>query len=571
MTGARVAPAKAITTKEVRENYPESGSAELNEMRRIAEQHSQELASLRKQVDELLSREASLKEMLATAATERAELYRRNEDIYAALYTLRAGEAGSDYRRLISRVREIVRGSLPYGATVLVAAKGDDELLRLYGRKAWHFPQTENGTYAGHHPASGMAAIAHLEALRARGADYFLLPATMFWWLDHYSDFKRYLETYYSVVAREDTACLIFALRKTRADKAVGWQPQLYDAVALCQRHFGEKPSILDCTGLKLAARFPDLAIFSPAGTDRLLPYVDESVDLVAISSNDSLHSGEARRVAKTAVLMFSQSELDIDWKQNIAPGTVKVSIVIPCGSDVAETEACLAAVAESLPHNLNGEIIVVDAVPEASERLERAARSDPRVRILRNRKAKDFLTACNSGAKSATGDILLFVNSAVLPLAGWFSPFLDLLRDRPAAGAAGGKLLYPDGTVQEAGAVVSADGSLEPAGDRDTGTHLPAHNYVRDVHYCSAVFLATRHSVFDEVNGFDAGFSSLDYAGADYGLRIRAKGYQFLYQPEAAAVYAPGHDGHHDRTNRNRLMTRWAATLDRFSEKKNG
>ena len=32
---------------------------------------------------------------------------------------------------------------------------------------AWHFPQTADGVYAGHYPATGEAAIAHLESLRA--------------------------------------------------------------------------------------------------------------------------------------------------------------------------------------------------------------------------------------------------------------------------------------------------------------------------------------------------------------------------------------------------------------------
>ena len=42
---------------------------------------------------------------------------------------------------------------MPADATVLVASKGDAELLKLDGRTAWHFPQTLEGVYAGAHPA----------------------------------------------------------------------------------------------------------------------------------------------------------------------------------------------------------------------------------------------------------------------------------------------------------------------------------------------------------------------------------------------------------------------------------
>ena len=42
---------------------------------------------------------------------------------------------------------------MPLEATVMVVSKGDDELLKLGGRRALHFPQNEAGEYAGHYPA----------------------------------------------------------------------------------------------------------------------------------------------------------------------------------------------------------------------------------------------------------------------------------------------------------------------------------------------------------------------------------------------------------------------------------
>jgi hypothetical protein len=117
------------------------------------------------------------------------------------------------YARLGEQLRAVVRRTLPAGATVLVASKGDDELLRLEGRRAWHFPQTDEGEYAGYEPADSREAIAQLEALRARGADFLLLPYTAFWWLEEYRGFRRHLEKQYRLVVREENVCLIFALR----------------------------------------------------------------------------------------------------------------------------------------------------------------------------------------------------------------------------------------------------------------------------------------------------------------------------------------------------------------------
>jgi hypothetical protein len=110
----------------------------------------------------------------------------------------------------VHRIRELVRVAVPAAATVLVVSRGDDELLKLAVRDAWHFPRNEDGRYAGYHPEDSAAAISHLEELRAAGAGYLLLPSTAFWWLDYYDEFSRHLERYEPVLDNED--CRIFRL-----------------------------------------------------------------------------------------------------------------------------------------------------------------------------------------------------------------------------------------------------------------------------------------------------------------------------------------------------------------------
>src|SRR5262249_31354544 len=90
------------------------------------------------------------------------------------------------HQRVVHRSRGAGRAAVAAEAPVAVVSRGDDALLELGGRPAWHFPQTPDGVYAGHHPADGPAAVAHLEAMRARGGRYLVLPSTAFWWLDHY-------------------------------------------------------------------------------------------------------------------------------------------------------------------------------------------------------------------------------------------------------------------------------------------------------------------------------------------------------------------------------------------------
>jgi hypothetical protein len=117
------------------------------------------------------------------------------------------------YRELVTRIRAIVRDRLPLEAKVLTISKGDTGLVRLDGRAAGHFPQNDYGMYAGHHPADSTSAITHLEALRARGAEFLIVPATAFWWFKHYKQFRRHLERRYPVLVRQEDTCVIFALQ----------------------------------------------------------------------------------------------------------------------------------------------------------------------------------------------------------------------------------------------------------------------------------------------------------------------------------------------------------------------
>jgi hypothetical protein len=118
---------------------------------------------------------------------------------------------------LKERIRLVVRDATPPAATILVASRGDDELLNLLradGRKAGHFPQAPDGCYAGCYPAHSEAAITELEQLRVAGGEFLIFPSTASWWLDHYREFAAHLDRRYSRVVVEAETCLVYALRE---------------------------------------------------------------------------------------------------------------------------------------------------------------------------------------------------------------------------------------------------------------------------------------------------------------------------------------------------------------------
>jgi hypothetical protein len=136
----------------------------------------------------------------------------------AALQRVRPPEAKGhpDYRGLVSRLRLAVEANTPRDTTLAVVSRGDELLLDLGKRTAWHFPRNGDGGYAGYYPADSDAAVAHLEQLRANGAEYLVIPASCSWWLEFYGGMREHLESAYGLVYDDPRTGTIYALSPVR-------------------------------------------------------------------------------------------------------------------------------------------------------------------------------------------------------------------------------------------------------------------------------------------------------------------------------------------------------------------
>jgi hypothetical protein len=135
------------------------------------------------------------------------------------------------YRDQVDRVRAQVRATVPEGSRVLVMTRGDEALLRLDRRQGEHFPQSPTGLYAGHYPGDGEEAVAHLEKLRASGAEYLVIPAEARWWLEHYPELRATLEEDGELLASDAEAAEIYAL--TRGGAGSGESPAALEAARI--------------------------------------------------------------------------------------------------------------------------------------------------------------------------------------------------------------------------------------------------------------------------------------------------------------------------------------------------
>jgi GT2 family glycosyltransferase len=149
---------------------------------------------------------------------EYARILKANQQRYAEKWGRRWEPYGRRpnprYEREAEHLREAVKAAVPVGATVLVISRGDEKLLELNGRRALHFPQGEDGGWAGHHPADSAEAIGHLETLRDDGAEYLVVPPTYNWWLSHYGGLRKHLDSHYHAVVCDERAGAIYQLER---------------------------------------------------------------------------------------------------------------------------------------------------------------------------------------------------------------------------------------------------------------------------------------------------------------------------------------------------------------------
>jgi hypothetical protein len=119
----------------------------------------------------------------------------------------------AQYELLVHEIHRVLESTVPSESRVLIASRGDDRLATLDGRQGWHFPQDNQGIYAGYYPADSDEAISQLEALREKGAEFLVFPVTSLWWLEHYRGLAAYLDEHCQLV-RDGEPCTIYALRE---------------------------------------------------------------------------------------------------------------------------------------------------------------------------------------------------------------------------------------------------------------------------------------------------------------------------------------------------------------------
>jgi glycosyltransferase involved in cell wall biosynthesis len=170
---------------------------------------------------------------------------------------------------------------------------------------------------------------------------------------------------------------------------------------------------------------------------------------------------------------------------------------------------------------------------------------------------------ALNRAAAAAQGNVLLFVEGGLRPLAADWLGLLAVQALQPGIGAVGPKLCCADGTVRAGKLVLGLCGLI---GSLYRGLPRGYAGYItgqQGTHNCSAVApacLAVTRAAFRAAGGFDTGYRG-PLAGVDLCLRLLAAGRRNVYLADAELVDGrPAGEGPPE--DEAYFRTRWAERL---------
>ncbi len=214
------------------------------------------------------------------------------------------------------------------------------------------------------------------------------------------------------------------------------------------------------------------------------------------------------------------------------------VSVIIPVYNKFSVTYDCLKSIAAALPQR-SFEIIIVDDT-SSDETLLASLVLYGAIRVVRNTSNLGFVRTCNAGAAVARGKYLLFLNNDTLVKENWLDALVDTFEQVPNIGIAGSRLLFPDGTLQEAGGIIWRLGDGRNWGRGGNPTDL-AFSYLRDVDWVSCAALMIERPLFEALNGFDELYVPAYYEDTDLAFRVRALGKRVVVQPASDIIHLEG------------------------------
>ena len=267
---------------------------------------------------------------------------------------------------------------------------------------------------------------------------------------------------------------------------------------------------------------------------------------------------------SKEAFVELTQKFDPLNIKSNKSP---TVSIIIPVYNHYDHTYNCLKSIG-NLKDKASFEVLVIDDC--STDDTEKLIQNISGITYKKQKQNGGFIESCNTGAKLAKGQYLMFLNNDTVVHNNWLDSLIEVFSRNSDAGLVGSKLIYPNNQLQEAGGIIFSDASGWNYGRTDD-QGKPEYNHVREVDYCSGASILIKKSIFEDLGYFDERYKPAYYEDTDLAFSIRNIGKKVYYQPASVVTHFEGISSGTDLTqgmkkyqvvNQEKFKQKWAKQL---------
>ena len=214
----------------------------------------------------------------------------------------------------------------------------------------------------------------------------------------------------------------------------------------------------------------------------------------------------------------------------------VETSIVIPVWNNLELTRQCLESIWQNTPAD-SFEVIVVDnGSTDCTTEFLYQEQTAGRLRAVFNKQNLGFAKACNQGARAARGDYLVFLNNDTIVTQDWLEELINCAKKDGSIAIVGAKLLFPDDTVQHAGAVFNNYKKVYHI-YRNFHKDHPAVNKEREFQTITAACMLIKKDLFFKAGLFEEGYQN-GFEDVDLCLTIKRLGYKIFYTPKSVVYH---------------------------------
>jgi|GEM_PF-870951 len=245
---------------------------------------------------------------------------------------------------------------------------------------------------------------------------------------------------------------------------------------------------------------------------------------------------------------------------------TPRVSIIIPSAAKSTFLLACLRSLSRYAPLDIPFEMIVI--LNNATDADAADITADLRgVTVLNTPVNLGLAGSGNVGYSIAKGELIILLHDDAEIEANWMEALVSSADRFNDAGAIGGKVLNPDGTLQNVGSILWNDANTAPPwiGAPPSAAAFDQH---RIVDYCGTSSLLVRRTTWERLGGLDEQFFPVYYVDVDLAMGIRSLGQYVLYEPGSRIRHHRGASTDVRMRdfiiarNRERFRSKWSGAL---------